>query len=1238
MVTTTADAPASAQGRIVRLEVENFKSYRGHQNIGPFKNFTAVVGPNGSGKSNLMDAISFVLGVKTQQLRGSLKELLYSNSEGRSALDRPRRGYVKLVYETSDGEEVHFSRVITPSGASAEATYQSQYKINERNVSWDAYNKKLQSFGILVKARNFLVFQGDIESVAAMSARDLTNLFEQISGADALRKDYDELEQAKNQAEENTSFLFSKRKTVAAEKKQKKEQKDEAEKHVKMQQELEELRATHYLWQIYHIERDIRKAQEQVKSHEDELRSAARTLQVTEKQIDDKKKVHATHVKDRMLLERRINKRKSEVEKQNPEAVKVKEEISRLAKRMKVAERELADNRGKQEEQTARIAKLQEDFEAITAAQEQLEEDLREKAGEGKLQFDDQLLSEYNRIKEEAGAKTCKLQQDLDQLALTYQADTEAQATLEDTIKAITQQLQQLEANQATAQAHRDKMVIDLQENKKLLKDKKHERGVITDNNRRAGAQREYTAQKLAEVEGQLKNAKADRKENERERKAAEALDSMKRLFPGVYGRVTDLAKVAQRKYNLALAVVMGRDMDSVIVDSEKTAKECIQLLKDQHVSPMTFIPVSTVKAKPVNERLRQLGGTAKLAIDILEYDAPLERAFLSVCGNTLVCDSLEEAKRLAFAGPERHKVVALDGTLINKAGLITGGISGGMEARASRWDDKALEGLKKDRARFHKELAELPDAREAREQEERLTGEISGLENKIRYMEIDIKATEEKLARFESELAALNEQKRLKAPGMAKLARDIAERQAKMDEKQGRINEIKDRIFAAFSKKVGVKNIREYEEQHLKRAEEVAKQKMQLAQQASKLKNQLAYERRSDLAKVIKAKQVELKRDAEKLAELQAQEGQAQEATLELEKELAAQRRQVNELKAQADEVEVELKELKKEAAKQQAEGAKLNRQVGSHTAAIDALQTKRSDLLEAAAMEQVELPHVGEPVDMDVDGSENSNPNAGTQGEAALDFQGLPRHLKASEGAKEREKLDAEFRADIEERSATLSRLAPNLKAVEQFEAVKEREKAQAEECEAARREAKAAVEAFNAVRQKRHDAFMAAFDHISGQIDRIFKDLTKSSVHPMGGQAYLSLESSEDPFLSGIKFTAMPPTKRFRDMEQLSGGEKTVAALALLFAIHSFQPSPFFVLDEIDAALDATNVARVAKYIRQKTRGSDSDSFQSIVISLKDNFFEKADALVGVCRDTDLGCSATLTFDLNRFDAAA
>jgi structural maintenance of chromosome 1 len=141
-----------APGRIERLEVENFKSYKGHQVIGPFKGFTAIIGPNGAGKSNLMDAISFVLGVRSMQLRGAqLKDLIYAFDD-REREQRGRKAFVKLVYVLGSGEELHFTRTISSNGS-------SEYRIDNQSVGWDAYNNKMKSLGILVKARNFLVFQ-----------------------------------------------------------------------------------------------------------------------------------------------------------------------------------------------------------------------------------------------------------------------------------------------------------------------------------------------------------------------------------------------------------------------------------------------------------------------------------------------------------------------------------------------------------------------------------------------------------------------------------------------------------------------------------------------------------------------------------------------------------------------------------------------------------------------------------------------------------------------------------------------------------------------------------------------------------------------------------------------------------------------------------------------------------------------------------------------------------------------
>ena len=197
-----------------------------------------------------------------------------------------------------------------------------------------------------------------------------------------------------------------------------------------------------------------------------------------------------------------------------------------------------------------------------------------------------------------------------------------------------------------------------------------------------------------------------------------------------------------------------------------------------------------------------------------------------------------------------------------------------------------------------------------------------------------------------------------------------------------------------------------------------------------------------------------------------------------------------------------------------------------------------------------------------------------------------------------------------------------------MERLESVENKLRGTEKDFEDARKHARKAKEDFEAVMKKRSDLFNKAFSHISEQIGSIYRELTRSANYPLGGQAYLDIEDSDEPYLDGIKYHAMPPLKRFRDMEHLSGGEKTMAALALLFAIHSYQPSPFFVLDEVDAALDNTNVARIANYIHDHA----APGMQFIVISLKTGLFQNSEALVGIFRDQTENSSKSLTLDVS------
>ncbi|EGZ12458.1 hypothetical protein PHYSODRAFT_517482 [Phytophthora sojae] len=199
-------------GRIARLELENFKSYGGVHVVGPFQRFTAVVGPNGSGKSNVMDAIAFVLGVHSRHLRSTqLKDLVHrapSDDDTTSA----RTAAVTLTSSASPSQrEVRFARLISEKGVGT-------YRIDARDVSAETYQAQLKEIGILVKARNFLVFQGDVESIASKSPAELTKLFEQISMSDELKAEYEQLLEEKNAAEENTIFAYKRKKGLVAEK------------------------------------------------------------------------------------------------------------------------------------------------------------------------------------------------------------------------------------------------------------------------------------------------------------------------------------------------------------------------------------------------------------------------------------------------------------------------------------------------------------------------------------------------------------------------------------------------------------------------------------------------------------------------------------------------------------------------------------------------------------------------------------------------------------------------------------------------------------------------------------------------------------------------------------------------------------------------------------------------------------------------------------------------------------
>ena len=861
------------------------------------------------------------------------------------------------------------------------------------------------------------------------------------------------------------------------------------------------------------------------------------------------------------------------------------------------------------------------------------EEQKRQAERDSKFDLTPEQRAEYNAKKMESGTATFKLKTERDQV--TSQLSTD-----EETVSRLTSKEAELASRLSFLQEQRDResdrlvtMTGTEKQNKEEHKRLEKRMKEITEEKRTVRSRQELFKEKIEAINAKLREAKADRKQNERETKALEAIASMKRLFPGVHGRLTELIKVAQKKYELAVITVLGREADAVVVEDAKTAKECIQYLKEQRIQSMQFIPLKEIKVQAVNERLRHLGGSARLVIDILQFDKSRERAILFACGDTVVCDTHAEAKKLAFSGAQRIKSVSLDGTLVDKSGRLTGGSSSGLAEKANRFSRVDVENARQEKMKLEDELGSMKSLTTLMLEEQQCITEKTTIEKDLQFLKADMKALGDKLTKLDRDKGVIDASLKELKPQLAEAKKAVTQGTAKLEDLDKQIHAIVDKIYASFVKTLKIANIRVYENEHLMRKQKEAEEKSRFATQRSKWKEQLNYERSRDMNGSIKTTEGSLARYRQEVADLDAS---AESATTELNEwksQCAEMEEELNTAKADASSLEGELKVLKQRSDGATTEKNRLEKLLSTKQNDIDALSEIRGGIISSALMEQMRLPRVlaiGGGDAMEVD-----EPSTTEATNIVLDYSNLSSDLKHT-SRMDREMKENELRIKIDEASLELARLEPNMKALEQYETIKEKERLQAVELEAAKDRVKQATDAFEDVRNRRRAIFLDAFQHIADSIDVLYKELTQSASHPLGGQAYLSLENSEDPFLHGVNYTAMPPTKRFREMEQLSGGEKTIAAVALLFSIHSYRSSPFFVLDEVDAALDKVNVEKLAKFMAARSHGKDGkEGTQSIVISLKDYFYDKADALVGVTRDVAQACSQVLTFDLTRYD---
>lgn len=1199
--------------------------------LGPL---TRKVGPNGSGKSNLMDAISFVLGVRSVHLRASeLKDLIYSenalndNHEISYHEDVPTRASVMAVIEDTKHTEHRFQRIINANAS-------TEYRYNGRITTYASYNAKLEQLNILVKTRNFLVFQGDVESVAEQCSKDLSDLMDQISGSRTLKNEYDEARISYEEAAEQLTALVSKRKLLQNELRQVRQHKEAFDRFGALKNEVHNHMIQKILWRLYHIN-------EIIEIHTDWIEAHASRGEQAQKRL---------HEKEQMLSEARsmlgsVQQKKLDLENERKQVIRsldgIRPEKDRLIERIEHVNRKLQQaqflyKQAEKDHDTLKesLKRLESDAELVQTCSDKMKAEQEAALAATSIKLNETDLQNYHDLKLKSQSTVVQERSQMEQLQRKIREKQTSLDVHQDRIQDMETKLERLEQLLASLSETQAELATREPESAEKLGRAKSILSTLQSKKESISSREKQLNEALVGCYNRLLRMGQDQRVHEREARLRESLRSLRTIFPGVHGRLLDLCKPTQRKYELAIATALGRNAEAVVVNHEKTAVECIEYLRNQRAGQATFIPLDTIQTKPINDRLRSLSPQARLAIDVIQYAPVIERAVSYACGNAMVCDTLDVARNICYERAQRVKAVTLDGTIIHKTGMITGGPS--MQETVKKWDDQELQGVQRERDRCMSELKELQQQKYVLEEEDELVASVTRAQASLQSIRAEQADVMRQTHDAQSECAAIISQKKKTQDMIDKLNEDMSQLRSQMSDIEHTIHAADDDIFTEFCERIGVANVREYEanQLHISQALNVATQQYQ--RQLARIAHQRTF-----------AEQ-QVKNTADRLAFIQASMEKERQRIPRLEEELQNCENSIQkyrEIKARIqasfeamqeehDEKTETVNERRKALFHVMRDVEAHRKEVAERNDEIAQLDTERANLFRRCRMEALDLPlesgdlanvPLEEDASMPVSEADNAVQSC-RQYDITVDFSRLSDAERTDRGSGKEYELQSRIDLAREE----MEKLTPSTSTAERLDKLEKELKSCEHEIDSGREQVRESRDEFQLIKKQRSDLFMKAYHHIADRIDGVYKDLTKTKMAPMGGVAYLTLEDTDEPFRAGIRYHAMPPMKRFRDMDQLSGGEKTMAALALLFAIHTYQPAPFFVLDEVDAALDAQNVANVSHYIREHA----SDRFQFIVISLKASLYERSQGLVGVYRDQEAHSSASVTLDLEQY----
>ncbi len=1176
------------------LEIQGFKSFPDKTILNFGSDVTAIVGPNGSGKSNVSDAIRWVMGEQsTKSLRGSkMEDVIFGGTEKRNQMGFAQVTLVldntEHIFPQMEESEVAVTRRYYRSG-------ESEYYINKQSVRLQDINELFMDTGMGREGYS-IIGQGRIDEILSAKSADRREIFEEAAGISKYRHRKEKAERDLERTEENLTRANDKIVELEPQVEHLREQAEKAKKYLALRDELRLLEISLWLDQLdairtagIKIETDYAQAKaelERVEAERDELYALNEGFG---------ERIRANDIAQERVraAEAGLN---AQIGEQESAIAVLSTEIAHNDESIRRAEEELRDQNGRAtslaeqiEEKKARIAELDAEAKKLSASIDALTAKAEELArGMGAANDEVESLRGREALARAAAADS---RADISAARSSVRGGEERKAQiavergeverqLAETKKAASENRRALEEAQEDADAIQN-----------IIKGHTMKMEGRVKREQEASERRVNLTMELSNLDSRIKMLSDMEKEYEGFGKAVRVVmqAAENKRLRGVHGPVANLM-TTDKKYAVAIEIALGAKLQDIVVDREEDAKAAINLLKQRDSGRATFQPLTAIRGAELKENgLESEYGFVGVASQLVKYDEAYRAVFASLLGNTVVADDLDCGIAMARKYQNRFRIVTLDGQVINRGGSMTGGSvsrSVGILSRAN-------------------ELKELSAKR-------------GSLVEKLNAAAKEADEAKRDLTKAQYELETAQGQEHEAEQKVLKLSGDKSHYDVMLGAARDRLEDL-EAEEESIDRRIAEQNKAIAEKEKLAQKQEAEAESLK-AEAESKLSGQSALMRDSSMLGD------ELTEKKSTLAGFRAERETSERALHDLERmheemhgDEAGKRRLIDEYHASNEKAagqikahEAQIGTLRTEQQRHKDELAKLNDAKMAIEAERSQSDRKMRDLND----------HV-QNANNAVASLEQRRATCAVEKKQIVDKLWENYELSCSAAEEQRIELDSMTKANrrISELKREIGGLGTvNASAIEDFEQLNGRYTyltTQRDDIERAKEELFGVIEN---ITNEMTGIFREQFGLIRESFEETFLELFG------GGHATLELEDENDVLNCGIEIKVQPPGKALKTLTLLSGGEKAFVAIALYFAILKVHPTPFCVMDEIEAALDEPNVIRVANYMRRITGRT-----QFIVITHRRGTMEAADVLYGVTMQ-ERGVSKVLTINMN------